>query len=118
MIGVALIQIAVGLGVGLRTPKQAEELEAQFTTAPALFRQPEVPRMEAVMKNFRLFKMIEIALAIIGLLHTYMLHEKMFWYAFGIGLLAQAGVMLVLDLLAEQRGDAYLNAVRSCIWDQ
>ncbi len=113
MIGVALIQISVGLGVGLRTPKQAEDLEAQFTTAPALFRQVEIPRMEAVMKYFRLYKMVEIALAIIGLLLTYLLHEMMFWYAFGIGLLAQAGIVLVLDLLAERRGEMYLNAIRA-----
>ena len=116
MIGVALIQISVGLGVGLRTPKQAEDLEAQFTTAPALFRQAEVPRLETVMKNFRLYKMIEIALANIGLLLTYLLHEKMFWYAFGIGLLAQAGIMLVLDLLAEQRGEVYRNAIGALSW--
>lgn len=113
LIVVALIQITVGLSVGLRTSKQAQDLEAQFSAAHAAFQHAELPRMETVMKNFRLYKMIEISLAITGLLLTYFMRDKMFWYAFGTGLLAQAGIMLVLDLLAEQRGEVYLNAVKA-----
>jgi hypothetical protein len=115
LIAVALIQLTVGLSVGLRTPKQSAALEAQLVQAPAQFRTAELPRMETVMKNFRLYKLIEIALAITGLALTYLLRGNAFWYAFGVGLLAQAGIMLVLDLLAEQRGEVYLNAVKSLV---
>jgi hypothetical protein len=113
LIAVALIQITVGLSVGLRTPKQSAALEAQLHASPDQFRIAELPRMNTVMKNFRLYKMIEIALAIVGLLLTYFLRDNLFWYAFGVGLLTQAGIMLVLDLLAEHRGAIYMNAVQT-----
>ena len=113
LVGVGLIQLAVGLTVGLRTPRQADALEAQLTTSPAQFREAEIPRMEAVMKSFRLIKAIEIILAVAGLVLTFLLRERMFWFAFGVGLFAQASISLVLDLLAEHRGGVYLDAVRS-----
>ena len=69
--------------------------------------------MNTVMGNFRIYKAIEVILAIAGLLLTFFFRDQLFWYAFGVGLLAQAGIMLVLDLMAEQRGEVYKYAVNS-----
>jgi hypothetical protein len=67
--------------------------------------------MNTVMGNFRIYKAIEVILAIAGLLLTFFLRDQLFWCAFGVGLLAQAGIMLVLDLSAEHRGEVYKYAV-------
>ena len=67
--------------------------------------------MNTVMSNFRTYKMIEVIFAIAGLLLTFFLRDQLFWCAFGVGLLAQAGIMLVLDLLAEQRGEVHWHAI-------
>jgi len=69
--------------------------------------------MNTVMGNFRIYKAIEVILAIAGLLLTFFFRDQLLWYAFGVGLLAQAGIMLVLDLLAEQRGEVHRHAIKA-----
>jgi len=85
----------------------------QFIHGPTDLQQAELERMNTVMGNFRIYKAIEVILAIAGLLLTFFFRDQLFWYAFGVGLLAQAGIMLVLDLMAEQRGEVYKYAVNS-----
>jgi hypothetical protein len=110
---VALIQIGVGGTVFLRSDAQLAQLEAQLDTAPLALREREVPRMEKVMANFRVYKIIELCIFALGVALTFAFPNRDFVYAAGIGCIAQGAFMLVLDLFAEHRGAAYLEAVRS-----
>jgi len=69
--------------------------------------------MEVVMRNFELYKGIEIALLLVGVALTYAFRHKELVYGIGLGLVLQASLMLVLDLFAERRGDEYLAALRA-----
>jgi hypothetical protein len=113
LIGVALIQLGVGGTVFLRTDGQVEALMAQLASAPAAYQAAEVVRMEAVMRGFALYKVIELALFAVGVALTYAFRQKETLYAVGVGLVVQSSLMLVADLFAEKRGDTYLAQVRA-----
>ncbi|HEX8440344.1 hypothetical protein [Archangium sp.] len=112
LIAVALIQLVVGGTVAFRTDAQVAALVQQLASSPAAFQSAEVPRMEAVMRNFELYKVIEVVLLLAGVALTYAFRRKELVYGIGVGLVVQASLMLVLDLFAEKRGDAYLTALR------
>lgn len=113
LIAVGLIQIVVGGSVAFRTDAQVAALTAQLASSPSAFQLAEVPRMEVVMRNFTLYKGIEIALLLVGVALTYAFRQKELVYGIGVGLVMQASLMLVLDLFAERRGDEYLSAIRT-----
>jgi hypothetical protein len=112
LIAVALIQLVVGGTVAFRTDTQVAALVQQLASSPAAFQTEEVPRMEAVMRNFQLYKVIELVLLLTGVALTYAFRRKELVYGIGVGLVVQSALMLVLDLFAEKRGDAYLAAIR------
>lgn len=113
LVAVALIHLTVGGSVYLRTDGQVSALTAQLAQSPAAFQAAELTRMGAVMRNFALYKVIEIVLLTVGIAMTYAFRHREALYAVGIGLIIQAGVTLVADLFAEKRGDTYLAAVRA-----
>jgi len=113
LIAVGLIQIVVGGSVAFRTDAQVAALTAQLASSPSAFQLAEVPRMEVVMRNFALYKGVEIALLLVGVALTYAFRQKELVYGIGVGLVMQASLMLVLDLFAERRGDEYLSAIRA-----
>jgi archaellum biogenesis protein FlaJ (TadC family) len=110
---IAVIQIAVGGGVYLRTDSQVEQLEAKLKSEADAYRSGEILRMDAVMKNFKIYKAIEIALLLGGIILTFAFSKKDFLYAMGIGLIIQPAIMLLLDLLAEKRADHYIGFITS-----
>ena len=113
LIAVGLIQLVVGGSVAFRTDAQVAALTAQLASSPSAFQLAEVPRMEVVMRNFALYKGIELALLLVGVALTYAFRQKELVYGIGVGLVMQASLMLVLDLFAERRGDEYLSALRA-----
>lgn len=69
--------------------------------------------METVMKAFVTYRYIELALIALGLILILFMRGSDTASAIGGGLILQAGIILVLDLFAETRGEAYLQALRS-----
>ncbi len=110
---VALIQLVVGGTVLLRTDGQVAALMAQLASSPAAYQVAEVARMEVVMRNFALYKLIELGLFVAGVALTYVFRQREVLYGMGVGLVLQASLMLVFDLFAEKRGDEYLEQVRA-----
>lgn len=108
---VALIQLTVGTTVYLRTPADIARAETYMSDTEKIAK-VEIPRMEAVMANFELYRKIEIGLMIAGLLLFFFFKENLTVKGVGAGLFVQAGLMLILDLFAEARGTAYLNALK------
>lgn len=64
--------------------------------------------MQAVMKNFVIYRWTEVALLVLGALLWAFAPPASAWRGAGLGLAVQAGLMLALDFFAERRGDAYL----------
>lgn len=107
-----IVEVVVGGAVLARTDRQVAALIADLRKDPATLTVEEVPRMERVMANFKVFKVIELVLlaAGVGLLLAFGRHSTL--CGVGAGLIAQAALLLVLDAFAEARGHAYLAALR------
>lgn len=108
---IALIQLTVGSTVYFRTDAQVATLKAQYQSAPMTFQAEETVRMEKVVKNFVIYRWIEIALLILGIVLMLGLRRNELWHAVGIGLALQLALMLGLDYFAEQRAAEYLKFV-------
>jgi hypothetical protein len=104
---VGIIQVVVGATVYVRSPKDIVAVTEMTASAPDQIRTVEIPRMETVMKNFVIYRYVEMALMIIGLALIIMNKDINFWKGAGAGLFAQATLMLVADYFAEKRGKVY-----------
>jgi multidrug transporter EmrE-like cation transporter len=113
LIVIALIQIIVGGSVYLRSPKDIERVNQIVQTDKSKIQAEEIPRMKVVMKNFALYKWIEIALILVGLIMFFYFPPATIWKGIGIGLFIQAGFMLLLDFFAESRGKTYLEYLQT-----
>lgn len=118
LLGIAAIQLGVGGTVYTRTDAQVTDLTAKLERSPADFAAEETARMTTVMKSFRLYRWIEIALIVSGAALAFFFRQRPDWAvwagwpAVGAGLMLQATVMLAFDFYAERRGEIYLEAIR------
>ena len=111
LVAIGIIQCVVGYAVYARSDKQRVDIAYNIGMEPAAFtKQTELPRMEKVMKNFVIYRYVEILLALAGLgLFLYFRNDetKMFLKGFGLTLAIQALLMLGADYFAEKRGLFY-----------
>lgn len=115
LIGIALIQLTVGTSVYFRSPKDIVRVNHLVSNQRDLIQKEEIPRMETVMKNFVLYRWIEIALIAVGLILFFAIPDKTIWKGIGLGLAIQAAFMLLLDFFAESRGKIYIDYLQNLI---
>jgi hypothetical protein len=108
---IGAIQMAVGVVVGRRSDRQAEDLERLLAESPAEFRQWESARMAKVMRSFGLYKWVEIVFVAVGLALILLNPTANFPKGLGAGMLYQGALMFVFDYFAEKRGRAYADFV-------
>ncbi len=108
LIAVALLQILVGGSVWIRSPKDLERVEQFVRSSSEQIEKAEIPRMKVVMKNFIVYRYVEIGLLIFGLLAMFYFGNNLFLKGIGIGLFSQSALMLSLDFFAERRGADYI----------
>jgi hypothetical protein len=113
LVTIAVMQIVVGASVYLRTDAQLSTLSAQLNANPAALKAEETTRMQTVMKNFSIYKVVEMVLLIIGVGLIAFLQRHDLAAGIGVGLVLQAAFTLTLDIFAEARGADYLSAIRS-----
>lgn len=121
LLAIGLIQCVVGYTVYARTDKQKTDIAYNIGVEPALYtKQVELPRMKTVMKSFVIYRWVEIAFIITGLVLIFLYKsnpDKTFWYGFGVALAIQAVIMLGADYFAEQRGGVYTKELRKITAD-
>ena len=113
LVVIGLMQIVVGGTVYLRSDSQVSTLSAQMQLNPWVLKAEETTRMQTVMKNFSIYKGIEMLLLIIGVGMIAFLQRHDMAAGIGVGLVLQAALTLTLDIFAEARGADYLSAVQS-----
>lgn len=114
LMAIALIQIGVGGSVWWRTESQIAQLVSLINADAAKFVADETVRMAAVNRNFDVYKIAEMVLAVVGLgmvAGGYALGGSRLVMGVGAGLALQSAVMLTLDLFAEARADKYTDQV-------
>jgi len=115
LIIIAVIQIFVGGAVFIRSPKNIARVEIMFSTKHHALATEEIPRMETVMKNFAVYRWVEIALAAVGVILILTQIFGSMGKGIGTGLLIQSLLMLVADYFAMKRGQVYLDWLQELV---
>lgn len=115
LIAIAIIQLTVGTSVYFRSPKDIKRVQTIVQSQKQKITSEEIPRMEVVMKNFIIYRYVEIILLVAGLFLMFFFSEHLFFNGLGIGLFIQSALMLSLDFFAEKRGKEYLEYLQSLI---
>jgi cyanate permease len=118
IMAIGLIQCIVGYNVYARSDDQRKAIVYKMDLNPDAIKQNEIPRMETVMKNFAVYRWVEMALLLAGLMLAILYRNndaKAMLFGIGIGLAIQAALMLGADYFAEKRGAAYLKGLQDWV---
>ena len=116
---IGAILSVVGYTIYARSDRQRTEVAYQTGLDPkGYIRHVELPRMRTVMKNFVVYRYVEIVLLLAGLgLYVYFIRDLRhdFWRGMGLGLAIMAVFSLVADYFAERRGGVYTAEIERLI---
>lgn len=107
---IAVLQIIAGFTVYNRSDADRIRVVYALTMNPEDLKEKELPRMETVNKNFVIYRYVEIALLLVGvvLIALYKNNiDKQFIYGIAVALAIQATLMLGADYFAEKRALIY-----------
>lgn len=110
LLSVGLLLGVVGYTVYSRSDQQRTDAVYAYDMNPDKLKKEELPRMKTVMKNFVIYRYVEIALLIAGIGLFYYFGNKNshdFWKGLGAGLCIMAAMALIADYFAEKRGAVY-----------
>jgi drug/metabolite transporter (DMT)-like permease len=111
-----LVLAVAGFTVYKRSDQQRSDNVYAYDMNPAKLKNEELPRMKKVMKNFVLYRWMEIALILTGAgLYLYFIRDFRhdFWRGFGFALALVALLALAADYIAERRGHEYTRGLES-----
>ena len=115
---IGLLLGVVGYTVYKRSDEDRKRNVYAYDMNPLQLKEKELPRMKTVMKNFIIYRYIEIILALAGIfLFIYFRDnaDKQFWKGFGIALSIMSITALFADYFAERRGNTYTKGIESFI---
>lgn len=110
---VAATQLVVGTTLFVRSPQDLVRVKRAVEVHKPHIQLHELPRMQQVMSNFRIYRWIEIVLLLLGLTAALWARQGSWLRGVGTGIVPQAAVMLILDALAERRGQVYLDWLKT-----
>ncbi|MBL0152310.1 MAG: hypothetical protein IPP93_02025 [Chitinophagaceae bacterium] len=116
LVVVGLLLAVVGYTVYKRSPEDIKRNVYAYDMNPGDLKSKEIPRMETVMKNFMIYRWVEIALLAAGIFLFFYLKEKPgkeMMRGAGAGLAIMAFLALGADYFAERRGSVYLQELKS-----
>ncbi len=115
---VGLLLGIVGYTVFAKSDNDRKRNVYAYDMNPSELKEKELPRMQTVMKNFVIYRYVEITLALIGISLFFYFKENLnnqFWKGFGLTLAIMALLTLSADYFAEARGKIYIGGIKSFI---
>lgn len=114
---IGLLLAIVGYTIYKRSDEDRKRNVYAYDMNPSQLKEKELPRMKTVMRNFVIYRWIEICLFAIGtLVYIYFAPDKNdFWQGFGLALAIMAALALIADFFAEKRGKVYTKGIESFI---
>jgi hypothetical protein len=109
----AVIEIAIGVGLYLRTGPQVASLVAQLGTDSMRFFADESARMARVQRNFVVIQYIELVVIVTAAIAAISFRNRFALAGIALGLLCHVAFLLAFDLIAERRGAIYLSEIRT-----
>jgi drug/metabolite transporter (DMT)-like permease len=123
--GAAIPLVLIGLLLGVigytiykRSDSDRQQNVYAYDMNPSELKEKELPRMKTVMKNFIIYRYVEIFLFLAGAgLYIYFIRDftNDFWRGFGLALAVMALLALAADFFAEKRGKVYTKGIESFI---
>ena len=113
---VGILACIVGYTVYKRSDDDRKMNVYAYDMNPSQLKDKEIPRMNTVMKNFVIYRWVEIFLMAAGIgLYIYFIRDikNDFWRGLGFGLVVMGILGLTADYFAEKRGHVYLNGLIS-----
>jgi hypothetical protein len=107
----ALVQIAIGVGLYLRTDPQVSRLDAQLRSEAPRYFAEEGARMTRVQRTFVIIEYAELAIIVASAVVAIAQKSRPGLTGVALGLLVNAAWLLAFDLIAERRGAIYLAAI-------
>ncbi len=108
----AFIEIIVCTSVYIRSPKDIERVNRIIQSERSRIQSEEIPRMETVLKNFVIYRWMEIGLSIAGIVLFFIVAAETLWRGVGLGVFIQATLILIFDFFAEHRGKIYIDFLK------
>jgi len=106
-----LVELAVGVGLFVKTGPQVTRLAAQLASDPAAFFAAEAPRMARVQRNFVYLEYLWLTLIAGAAATAIFVKHRPTVNGVALGVLMNAAAFLCFDLVAERRGAVYCDAV-------
>ncbi|MGC4037917.1 MAG: hypothetical protein QM764_18280 [Chitinophagaceae bacterium] len=113
---VAILLITAGFVIYTRSDKDRIRIVYAYDMNPSELKEKELPRIKKVIKNFAVFRFIEIFLIVTGLfLFLYFRNndDHFFWKGLGITLAIMALFLFTVDTTAGKRAQIYANGIES-----
>lgn len=121
LIFLGIVELIVGFTVYNRSDEDRMRNVYAYDMNPSELKEKELPRMETVNRNFVIYRWVELAFLITGLILSMFFGQnpgRSFWFGFGIALSLQAGILLVADYFAEKRALQYTRGIQSYLRQQ
>jgi drug/metabolite transporter (DMT)-like permease len=118
LILIGLLLAVIGYSVYKRSDSDRQRNVYAYDMNPSELKEKELPRMKTVMKNFIIYRYVEIFLFLVGAgLYIYFIKDftNDFWRGFGLALAVMAFLALAADFFAEKRGKVYTKGIESFI---
>ena len=115
---IGLLQLTVGYTVFSRSDAQRKDIVYNMDLNPDAIATQEIPRMEKVMRNFVIYRWVEIVLLAAAFAGVFLLRnqpDKLMLYGVARGLSVMAAIALLADYTAEKRGAIYLNGLKDFV---
>jgi hypothetical protein len=109
----ALLQLAIGLGLYLKTGPQVAGLAQSFQQQPSETRASETKRMARVQQAFVIIEGVWLALIIASAGVAIWKKAELTPNGIALGMLVNCSFLLTFDLIAERRGGIYLAALQA-----
>jgi hypothetical protein len=107
------VQLALGVGLSLRTPPQVAALSMQLGSDPAAFAAAERTRMARVNRGFVVYRLVELLVLTAGAFTAGIgwVGDNPRALGLGLGLAVESLVFLGLDFFADRRAHGYERAL-------
>jgi Ca2+/Na+ antiporter len=115
---VGILLSVIGYTVYKRSDSDRQRNVYAYDMNPSELKEKELPRMKTVLKNFTIYRYVEVFLLLVGAgLYIYFIKDfkNDFWRGFGLALAVMALLALTADFFAEKRGKVYTKGIESFV---
>ena len=115
IIVISILFLSVCIGVVRRTPRDIERVTNYIKHEKEKVSSKEIPRMKHVLRNFKVIKIVELGLLLlgIGLLIFATVKGNLLLSGIGLGLAIQTTIILGFDYFAHGRAEVYFEFLQN-----